>query len=275
MRIHRAKLFARAWPASGCPRWPAKVPDPRGHVALVGIAEADGAIVEHRVHGFMLLDACGTKFAMTGQTHDPEVPVACDIEGLLTNDQWPAPRDTAASGGGVTLRRTRIVGEHAPVWIMIACMAAAPGWIEDQTMIEISGDLDGILDIDRTSDATTMETNGTTLSQLLKQPIWGWDEEPWGLVSTMELTAIDACMRLEDLRDRNDPADADEIERLVRGPSGWAVESGKNDPQYQEYKRRYVAEAGRLRWDARIGLSEQRRRSKIASRIIREIRSAD
>lgn len=116
------------------------------------------------------------------------------------------------------------------------------------------------------------ETNGMGLAQIHKLPIWGWESEKFGPVSTMRLDVIDECNELSGLIDRQNLTDK-ENERLAllkRTCAGTVVVITSNDPAYAEFRREMKAELP-IKWDQWLTRQETEVREQKASEIIKKI----
>lgn len=270
-RIHRGQLFTRGGWRDG---------DATLTLA-VGIAEVDEGTDEHVILGYgaqrlgddVLLSATGFTAAA-----DMEQIASGEIDYMITQSQWPRPAGGALAGGGLMLRRTRAPAPAGRTLMLVAGLFSCDGPVfADQTFSEIQGDPSRTLAITGTRCVRDWGTNGTTISQVMKSPHWGWGEEPWGFNSTMDLPSIDEAMHLEALVDDPD-SDPEEIDRARRTPGGWAPQVGRvgsgRDTDYDRFRARMIAEHGRLAWDGVLTRSESEACSASAGRIIMELKLA-
>lgn len=267
MRIIRGRAFVRAWE----PRHGEAV----GTAALVGFAEIDGDVDDEVIHGMALLQ--GTASVMltaTGTRMVPEDDIrASGVDDLLRSSEWPRPDLlTGMDGGGILVRRTRVPCEKGATFIIVGLIST--NTLRDQTMVDLAGDLAGVVIVDGQACARHLDTNGCTLSQVLGLPIWGWMDRKWGIRSTMALDVIDACTRYDQLLAGHAEHEPGEMERLSRGPAGWVLNAGRSDPKYQRFRALWIERHGLTRWDGYETAEDQDETSRRAEDIVREIMEA-
>lgn len=265
-RIHRGQLFIRGGWRDG---------EDTLH-AVAGFAQADAGAEEHVITGYAA-QSMPDGVLLTGTAHrekaDRHDLLAAEVDTMITGQKWPRPSDGLA-GGGIMMRRTRVPAPPGWVTMIVAGLFSSRGpLLDDQSVVDIAGTVGSTLVIDNPRCVRDWKTPGSTLSQVLKSPRWGWDEAPWGIVSTMDLKSIDQAMALEAMMADPD-ADPEEIERLRQTPGGWALRCAERDHEYQRFRIRMVAEAGLLRWDGVLTRSESARREAIAARIVRDMMQA-
>lgn len=270
--IHRGQLFIRGGWRDG---------EAVLH-AVVGIVETDQDVNEHIVHGYVgqrVTD--GIVLSATGYTSLPRdyEDHGGEIDTLITDTEWPRPRDTTLAGGGLMLRETRAPAIDGRKIMLAAGLFSSRGdLLSDQTMVDIAGDIRRTLVVINERCVQDWGTNGSSLSQILKQPRWGWSAEPWGFRSTMSLKSIDEAMAVERLLE--DPnCDPEELAKARKTPGGWAPQVGRTgvgaDARYDQFKKRMIAEHGTLAWDDIVTESQALARDAAASRIIRELMEAE
>lgn len=267
-RIHRGQLFVRGGWRDGA----------RTLHAVAGYAQVDADAEQHVVTGYAA-QRMPDGVLLTGTTHREDIEAddgyvaAGEVDRLITGTRWPRPGGDLA-GGGLVLRRTRIPAPEGQATMIVAGLFSSDGaLLDDQHTASIGGTVGGTLVIDGWRCVRHWNTNGSTLSQVLKSRRWGWGEEPWGAVSTMDLASIDEAMALETLLADPDAEQA-EIDRLRRTPGGGARCGGEADEKYQRFRRQMVDKAGPLRWDGVLSRSEGERRDRIAERIVRDMMQA-
>jgi len=270
-RIHRGQLFMRGGWRDGDATL----------TAVAGIAEVDAGAGEHVVHGYgaqliggdILLSATGYTAA-----NEEEHLGSGEVDYMITDTQWPRPSGGVLAGGGLMLRRTRAPAAPGRELAIVAGLFSCDGTVfADQQFADISGDMTARLAISGRRCVKEWRTNGSTISQVMKSPRWGWGDEPWGFNSTMDLKSIDEAMRVEALAD--DPNhDPEELAEARRTPGGWAPQVGRvgsaYDADYDRFRTRMIAEHGRLPWDGVLTRSESEARAESAGRIIRELKLA-
>lgn len=172
-------------------------------------------------------------------------------------------------------RQTRAPASPGKSIMMVAGLFSSDGSLfNDQTFVEIAGNHENMLAITNEQCAKHWETNGSNLSQVMKTPKWGWDDEPWGFNSTMSLKRIDEAMHVEALMAVPD-VNPEQLRLARQKPGGWAPHSGKTgigrDRQYERFKERMIAEHGPLAWDGVLTRSQTEQRDASARRIIKEL----
>jgi len=272
MQVHRGRAFVRAWPR--------RRDDATGTAAVVGLIECSGDVEDEVIHGMALTTIQGTVLlAATGKTMHrderyghPFEDKASDIDYVLTGRSWPRPDPTSGlDGGGLMVRRTRAPApEGRTIFILTGLMSTDE--LVDQTMVEVEGRLDGTLMLGGAKCAKSLGTNGSTLCQVMKMPLWEWDDGDWVLTSTMHLDALDECRRLEQMREGLVEASSGEIEKLERGMAGDVMGTGRRDGSYQEFRRRWRERHGPMDgrrwrgWETAAEADETTRRTSVIAK---------
>lgn len=256
-QIVRSQAYVRAW-------------DNKGHAAIVGFAECAGEVEDEVVHGKILLRN-GTRQMLVSTGARIEIENGyrrgSEIDSIATSQSWPAPPENQ-EGGGMVLRRTRYPSsEGTQLYIFMILLQSSS--FEDQTLLEIEGDLDN-LQIGPAQCARHLETMGCTLGQVLKNPIWGWEDEKWGAQSTMDLETIDECTRLQYLKDHPEDAEDGEYER-ISPDAHWILKNRDKDDEFKKYiqemKKRGLIDP----WDQRVTQTRQAAIEKAGMEILKEI----
>jgi len=107
------------------------------------------------------------------------------------------------------------------------------------------------------------------LSQVHKSCLWGWDDEPWGPVSTMRLDIIDKCQAYIDRENagQEQPEEPDYEIRSIVAPA-W------RDEEYDQFKKIMFERGMTIRWDDRLTASDSKELEHMSSEVIREILAA-
>lgn len=286
--IRRCRLFIRDCGPSER-NWRSQSSNSTGHsYALVGVAEVDDAANWQREMTFdfgLLTSGSRGHISFEGAPRALESHAAtCDLPFLATDHQWARPSDVAMAlgwgGGSMILRETRAPsseGTKLCLVLMTLCLPEAS--LPDAHMAELhigprSSDwrLPGIGGFKIVGPCDALHSAGMALCQIQKAPIWGWGDEPFGFASLLRLDIVDACTELQALL-MSDNANPDEIERLRRLTQG-AVQT-RPDKQFDEFRRRMVAEFGMTPWDDTPTASQVAIREENAARVIREMMLAD
>ena len=265
MIVHRGRAFARAWPR--------EYGDETGKAALVGIAEVSDPIEDDGIHGLALTTTpAGISLTSTGVVLATEYDHGFDdIDALLRHDQWPRPVPALGlDGGGVAIRRTRAPASPGLRCVMLIALLSTDA-IADETMVDIHGDTPGVLHVGAPDCARHLDTRGTSMSQILKKPIWGWDE-PWGFVSTLRLESQDDCRRLEALMAGADEHEPGERERLERGGAGSLLGlSRRHDGDYGRFREEWLRRHGPGDWSAVLTAAQMNAKERLVGSLIREM----
>lgn len=265
MRIIRGDAFVRAWPAAHG--------ETVGNAALVGIVEVQGDVHDEIIHGVALLEnGSDILLSSTGRSVNPDYDIrGSDVDAILRSQSWPRPTaDVGLDGGGVLLRRTRIpAAENNTTCVLIALLSTDA--LEDQTMVVVNGDIEGSLTVADQHCVRHLETNGSSLSQILKRPLWGWDAGKWGPTSTLHLDVIDGCRRLEELWNGSAEEAPGEREKLERGHAGCVLRTGRTDERYMRFRTIWREKYGPIQWDGAETQAQQDLFGERALEIIREI----
>ena len=193
---------------------------------------------------------------------------ASDLADLATHLQIPRPKaDTGLQGGGLVLRETRLsTVEGRSIYLALLILSLEPDSIDCDLRYELSG---ASL---KASTPLSFDPAGMALPQIQKLPIWGWDEEPWGPVSTLALDIIDEAMKIEPLTNRpRTAAEEQRYQKHMRGPAGDLFRSREHDDKFSCYLRALRHRVPPLSWDGRITQAQQATREKLTASIIREL----
>lgn len=243
---------------------------------MVGVAECTPGTTLEVIHGYAVMDA-GTHrwLAPTGQVGSFHYGIADhDVSAILTEGQWPKPADeTGLDGGGLLLRSTRAPCKPGTTTCVLVGLITGGG-LTDQTMMDLTGDAAGNLAIGPAECARHLNTNGTTLTQVMKRPLWGWSGEPWGLVSTLRTDVIDETRRLDDLLHGEPEAYEGERRRLERGHAGSVMGTGLRDDEYQRFRTLYDEIHGREPHEDVRTAERQRQSEKAVVDVVRKMLDA-
>jgi len=186
--------------------------------------------------------------------------IATDIQSYRAKDLW--------RGGSLVIRATRKTSKNGHKIALMMIMTESAENPSNHQKILAFDDIVHTTAISQIRD----ETNGMGLAQIHKLPIWGWESEKFGPVSTMRLDVIDECNELSGLIDRQNLTDK-ENERLAllkRTCAGTVVVITSNDPAYAEFRREMKAELP-IKWDQWLTRQETEVREQKASEIIKKI----
>ena len=269
MRMRRGRAFVRMWPAG-------KVDGP-AKAAIIGIAECPLDVSDEKIHGFAAMNAGGTTMLTpTGHVGRIEGDIADhDVGSILTQCDWPRPsKETGLDGGGLLLRRTRAPAADGTVACVIVGLLSGDV-LRDQTILELSGDDAGNVRIEDERCVKHLATNGETLGHVMHRPLWGWDGEPWGLVSSLRLDVTDQCRRLDELDHGAPEKWAGERKTLERGHAGSVLRSGRSDERYLEYRRIYRETYGPMQIGDVQTAAQQEEQGRKVNEVIRRMMRMD
>lgn len=254
-------------------------------IALFGFLELPDGFTEHEVHGFVAAGKAGQISLMTtGERYNASADYDLrgdTIDGLLRAQIWPRPNaETGLYGGGLVLRRTLVpaaVGHQ--IAMLIGAMALPADWLPDAHLHRVSGDFGfgatSSLLIDQSAPCPA-QTNGINPSQILKLPIWGWEGEPWGAISTMDIASNRVCEEMETLILQEIEGEIDKagISRLaeLRDKAGWwAPQIGRGDKAYTVFRREMAKRSPGCRWNGALTAGQQASRDRLVREIIDDL----
>lgn len=261
------------------------------YAALFGIAEVDaGSVREDVVHGFATVSGAPFTLVGTGFTNDladdPYDYTRIDsVDGILRAQIWAKPKaETGLRGGSMMFRRTRApAAPGRETMIVVGAMTVDPGTYGDATLHDLAGCLPTMGDEGGWIQVTgsrpcPFPTNGSCPSQILQQPIWGWDGEPWGLFSTLRLDTQEICMEILRLRHGRDTVglhdrEAARLAELERHDAASIVTT--RDREYDRFRREMIARHGHQRWDRVRTRADNDEESRIAGDIVRAMMRED
>jgi hypothetical protein len=270
MEIIRSKGFVRAWPA--------EMQSEKCKAAIVGIMEIEGNVVDERIHSFTMMKA-GDDFILnsTGNIIDP-----CEKYGetnnpihstdfILTGNDWERPEiKTGIDGGGVFFRKVPVPAERGQTYHFISLVSTNE--LQDQSFVEITGNLDEGMFLSYHSCARQLQTNGKTLSQIMGMPIWGWQEEPWGLITTVNEEVAKEMQLLGDIRDGKPEEYEGQRDRLEKGYAGEML-AKTSDPLFAKFKKIMSERYGPFKYYGYMTASENEQLKKRSREIIAELLS--
>lgn len=255
--------------------------------AGVGIVEAPtGTLPEHQMHGFIgLADRDGgLLLPPTGHMRDISTDVrAHEIGYTVTNPIWPRPSPASGvNGGGFYFRRTRMPAPIGREILMIAIVATLDsGELANNHRYDLSANARPLglpghglaLKLTKAENLDDQIETGQSLAQLLKNPIWGWNAEKFGFVSTMDLQTIDECQRYDDLISEQKPSAEQqaEIEELNHTEAGWILCNHRHDVKFAHFTQQMNDHEPPYRWDGFVTAASEQRREKIAKTIIQRL----
>lgn len=249
-------------------RWDAPYPSMTTGNAHAGVGVIDmpeGYLPEETILGLIWHD---DSLLFTGE----KIPIEAnynyhDLATHVTNLDFPAPpEDTGLAGGGLILRRTRKPSATPGHIVCLALLVVrnVPREFDRKTIYDIAEKTRGI-PVLTAGQVIGFEPNGMALSQIHKSPIWGWDEEPWGPVSTLNLSAIDDIHAYMEREEAGTPQ-PDDLHAEIK----WLMKP-KADSDYDEFKRRMRTAGHVQRWDAILTRSQTEAHERAASQIVRDI----
>lgn len=281
--IRRGRVFIRSlgtptadWRASGADRR-------TGGQAygMVGIVEVDDAAPweRERSHRFAgLLSGHGGSIVFDGRTdaaeYEEDVSFS-EIDSFITRMRFPRADEIHEalgwSGGGMVLRDTRGPASPGTTLATVAIAVCLPEPVlPDAHMASIV-----VEGVDRPRSARIevegacgLPTNGLHLGQVLRMPLWGWGDEPFGFASTMRLDSIDACTKVQDAMIAGDPSKEESFR--LRASVQHCVQDN-SDPIFSAFRRRAAAEGLVRPWDATMTASEMLAKDKASEILIGEL----
>lgn len=281
--IRRGRVFIRSL---GTPTadWRATGSDRRtgGHAyGMVGVVEVDDAAPwererSHRFAGLITADGGRLLFAGSSDAAEYEEDVSfSEIDSFITRMRFPRAdgihEALGWSGGGMVLRDTRGPSSPGTTLATVAIAVCLPEpLLPDAHMASIV--VDGN-DRPRSArivveEACALPTNGWQIAQVLKMPLWGWGDEPFGFSSTMRLDSIDACTKVQQAMIDGDPS-KEESFRLRAGVQHCVQDN--SDPIFAAFRRRAAAEGLVRPWDATMTASEMLSKDRASDILIREM----
>lgn len=197
-----------------------------------------------------------------------------DLAGILCSLEYP--RGANVAGGTLIVRTTRLTSTmNLGIYVIALVVEAGGKEIDRKAIHEMEGDSTRF-SIRKTKSRLPFEPSGMSLCQIHRSPIWGWEEEKWGPVSTMRLDVLDICNQIDELRDKDERNEA-ENQKLhdLRRKLGWdPTSSGKDDPQYIAFRKQMIAQGYRQDWAGRNTETREREISAAASKIIQTLMAA-
>ena len=176
-------------------------------------------------------------------------------------------------GGSLILRKTRKAGRPDCDILMAAIVLKDAEVDFDHKRLQTIAGENGVFFV-RPADEVPFEPNGMAFLSFLREPVWGWDNEPWGFRSTMRLDVIDQCQELSDLLEGKLPSDPAREAELARGPAGSIVKYPRErDAEY----RKFLAAMNAYdvpRWDEVVTASRNQELSERAAAVVRDLSRA-
>lgn len=249
----------------------------------VGLIQAPvGSLEDERIMPFVSMDLGGAHLIATGDYSRHRVADAGhELAGHVRNAQWPRPvAGSGQAGGGMLFRRTRIPAPEGHETMTVAiCMYAPRDAVVSQVRYDLSGDPRSGGRPERMSMHSPRAFDGLArygigMDALLKQPAWGWSDEPFAMQSTMRLDVIDDAMesrRLLDLPHRT-PAQDDRLAEL-RGTYGYdlVAHDERREPEFAEFRRRMGSHAPFDDWTATVTARQLHDQESRAEEIVRSL----
>lgn len=190
-----------------------------------------------------------------------------DTAGLVTSLEFPAPPEwMGMGGGGLILRQMRHPAStpgYSTYNALLVCRNT-PRNLDHKTIYDLAETPMRGLALSASCELD-FEPNGMALSQISKAPIWGWDDEPWGINSTLALSAIDEAQAYQDREDAGIPH-PDDLSINVR-----SLFYHYRDKEFLEFTRKMKAAGHNLRWDATPTKTQTEKYEEAANAIIRDI----
>lgn len=175
-------------------------------------------------------------------------------------------------GGSLILRRTRKAGRSGCDILMAAIVLKDAEVDFDHKQIQAISGENGTFFV-RPEQSVPFEPNGMALPSFLREPVWGWDNEPWGFYSTLRLDVIDQCQEMADLLEGRLPSDPPREAELAKGPAGSIVKYPRD--RDNEYRKFVAAIAHDVpRWDEVVTASRNQELSERAAAIVRNLTRA-
>jgi hypothetical protein len=189
---------------------------------------------------------------------------------------WPRPApESGVPGGGIAFRHTRVQAPPGREVMTFAICAYAP---EDafvgQRLYSVTGrDRPDMLVVHDPAPCEPLAENGIGMAALLKRPVWGWGDERFGLQSTMRLDVIDEARELRALMDASTTSAADDarIAELRHGQAWNVLRAGRDEPMFDEFRRRMGAEHPYDDWSKPVTAAQDATRRARAEGIVHEL----
>jgi len=251
---------------------------------MVGVVEIDDAApwARERAHGFACLMGTSGRLMFSGASDRPryEEDVSfSEIDSFLTGMEFPRASEVHEAmgwgAGGMVLRDTRGPSSPGTTLATIAIAMCLPdACLPDGHMasFEATGGETPTTARLRLEEPCAMTTNGVNLAQVLKMPLWGWGDEPFGFSSTMRLDSIDLCTRVQDAMIAGDLT-VEESHRL-RSSVQHCVQDN-SDPVFAAFRRRAAADGLVRPWDSTMTASEMLSKDKASEILIGELLAMD
>lgn len=255
---------------------------PAGHAyGMVGVVEVDDAILwdREKSHGFAcLVSGSSGRLSFSGTSESPQYrdDVAfSEIDSFLTTMDFPRASEVHEAlgwgSGGMVLRDTRGPSSPGTTLATTAIAMCLPEPIlpdAHMASFEVSGDGTPTTAKLRVENPCALKTNGINLAQVLKLPLWGWGDEPFGFSSTMRLDSIDLCTKVQQAMIDGDPSPEESFR--LRASVQHSVQDN-SDPIFTAFRRRAHAEGLVRPWDATMTASEMLSKDKASNILIHEL----
>lgn len=259
-------------------------PDGFGY-GMVGVVEVDDAAPWRRERSYSfacLASGSNANLSFSGESVAPEYQedvVYSEISSFLKSMMFPRASEVHEAlgwgAGGMVLRDTR--GPSCPgttlATIAIAMCLPEP-FLPDAHMasFEVHGqESPGSAKL-LIEGPCLLTTNGVNIEQVLKMPLWGWEDEPFGFSSTMRLDAIDRCTKVQDamIAGGLSPKESHRLRASVQH-----TVQDDSDPVFAAFRRRAAAEGMVRPWDATLTASEMISKNEAVDMLVKELLAMD
>lgn len=246
----------------------------------IGILEAHPATFPAFRNHELMLDLAWQREEMTAliipgaqRTTGSEYATS-DLGSILCSLDYP--RGANVAGGTLIVRTTRLPSSaNLGIYVIALVVEARGDPIDRKAIYALEGD-NKRFSMSKTKRRLPFEPNGMSLCQIHRSPVWGWDKEKWGPVSTLRLDVLDICNQIDALRDKDQLSESENHQLLnLRQKLAWDPTcGGRDDPQYLAFRKQMIAQGFRQDWAGRITESQEQEKSAAASQIIQTLMAA-
>ena len=237
--------------------------------AAVGIVEMKpNTFVTETYHSFLMY-GCNMQITDDRFPFDSDLDLS-DLADTLTSMKFTAPAaNSGLAGGMIAFRETRIPASQPGMITYLSVIAVRGAALieDDLTIFELHGKGNNML----LSPTHKIDFNpaGEAITTLHKSPIWGFEDEKWGPVSTMRLDVIDKCDAYFK-RQLTGEAHPEGTEYWIRT----IVQPFSDDHIYKSYVESMFEKGLCDPWSAARSASRQKEIEKQSSEIIQKLLAA-
>lgn len=169
-------------------------------------------------------------------------------------------------GGALLIRETRLRSEEGRYIYLVAMAFEAGGEQINHRQIHTLHQRGNNIEI-RPGNMINEEPNGEGIASVHKLPIWGWEKDPWGPVSTMRLDIIDECIELEKILLNPSEANQERRKQLESRPAGGILGIRRNDKLFEQFHRE-MSQYMPFQWDGVVTKSDSDKRDQKSKEIL-------